>query len=118
VKTIAILTAALAISLACAGTASAQTSSVTQTTSTDGFGNQRTVTKRHNADGSESVTKSVSDGFGDRKSITKRHNADGSESVTKSVSDAFGNRKSVTKRENADGSESITFTKTKGRNTF
>ena len=66
-KTLAILTTALAISLACAGTASAQTSS---------------ITKRHNADGSESVTKSVSDGLGDQKSITKRRNADGSESVT------------------------------------
>jgi hypothetical protein len=89
VKTLAILTAALAISLACAGTASAQTSSVSQTTSTDAFGNQRTVTKRHNADGSESVSRSVTD--------------------------AFGNKKSITKRQNADGSESVTFTKTKGR---
>jgi hypothetical protein len=60
VKTLAILTAAFAISLACAVTASAQTSS---------------ITVRRNADGSESVTKSVSDAFGDRKSITKRRNA-------------------------------------------
>jgi hypothetical protein len=50
-----------------------------------------------------------------KKSITKRQNADGSESVSRSVTDAFGNKKSITKRQNADGSESVTFTKTKGR---
>ena len=81
-KTLAIFTAALAISLAYAGTASAQTSSMTQTISTDAFGNQRTVTKRHNADGSDSISQSVTDAFGNRKSVTKRHNADGSDSIT------------------------------------
>ena len=82
VKTLAIFTAALAISLAYAGTASAQTSSITQTISTDALGNQRTVTNRYNADGSDSISQSVTDAFGNRKSVTKRHNADGSDSIT------------------------------------
>jgi len=112
VKTLAIFTAALAISLAYAGTASAQTSSMTQTISTDAFGNQRTVTKRHNADGSNSISQSMTDALGNRKSVTRHHNADGSDSISQSMTDAFGNRKSVTKRHNADGSDSITFTKT------
>ena len=47
-KTLAIFTAALATSLAYAGTASVQTGSITQTISTDALGNQRTVTKRDN----------------------------------------------------------------------
>ena len=118
-KTIAVLAAALAVSLTCAGTASAQGfggDSVTITkTGTDAFGTRRTVTRSRNSDGSESISKSVTDDRGNRRSVTKRRNADGSESISKSVTDDRGNRKSVTKRRNTDGSESITITKSGGQ---
>jgi len=38
--------------------------------------------QRHNAGGSASVSKSITDAFGNRNSITKRNNADGSESIS------------------------------------
>jgi hypothetical protein len=111
-KTLVVLSAALAISLACVGTASAQ-GLVSVTTTTDGFGNQKTFTKRRNSDGSASISASTTDAFGIRKTFTKRRNADGSESISKSTSDADGNRNSITKRRNADGTESISVTKTR-----
>jgi hypothetical protein len=104
-KTIAVLGAALAISLTFAETASAQafgggdSVSVTQT-STDAFGNRQSVTKRRNADGSASISKSTTDAFGNRQSVTKRRNADGSESIsiTKGNIGTFGNLPSVNRR--------------------
>src|SRR5262245_56986219 len=118
-KTIAVLAAALAVSLTWAGTASAQGfggDSVTITkTGTDVFGNRRSVTRSRNSDGSESISRSVTDDFGNRRSVTRRRNADGSELISRSDTDSLGNRKSVTKRHNTDGSESITITKTGGQ---
>jgi hypothetical protein len=79
-KTIAVLGAALAISLTFAETASAQafgggdSVSVTQT-STDAFGNRQSVTKRRNADGSESIniTKGNIGISGNLRSVNRRN---------------------------------------------
>src|SRR5262245_35752787 len=111
-KILAVLASALAIVLASAGTASAQRfagGSVTETrTSTDAFGNQRTVTSRRNSDGSASVTdtRTGTDRFGNRRTVTSRRNSDGSASVTdtRTGTDRFGNRRSVTSTTNDDGS--------------
>ena len=111
---LSVMTGLLAVAIStgfATGTVSAQTISVTQT-STDALGNKKSFTKSHNANGSESISKSFTDASGNKKSFTKSHNADGSESFSKSITDASGNKKSFTKRENTDGSESITITKT------
>jgi hypothetical protein len=106
-KTLAVLAATLAISLTCAGTASAQRSdggSVIETrTSTDAFGNQRSVTRRRNSDGSASVsvTRTGTDAFGNRRSVTRRITDNGSvrcQTVTSRASDAFGDSASRTVR--------------------
>lgn len=80
-KTLAVLGAALAISLTFAAPASAQffgggnSVSVTRT-STDGFGNRQSVTRRISSNGfggrCMSVTRRNSDGFGDSASRTVR----------------------------------------------
>jgi hypothetical protein len=76
-KTLAVLAAALAISLACAGTASAQRfdgGRVIETqTIIDALGNRRNVTRSRNSDGSASVTetRTGTDAFGNRRSVTR-----------------------------------------------
>ena len=107
----AVIAATLAISLACAETASAQSVSIT-TSKTDEFGNKQGVTKSRNSDGSESISKFTKDAFGNKQRVTKTHNADGSESFSKFSADALGNKKKVTKTRNTDGSESVSITKT------
>ena len=59
----AVIAATLAISLACAETASAQSVSTT-TSTTDAWGNKQSVTKSRNSDGSESISKFNKDAFG------------------------------------------------------
>ena len=107
----AVIAATLAISLACAETASAQSVSIT-TSKTDEFGNKQSVTKSRNSNGSESISKFNKDAFGNKQRVTKTHNADGSESFSKFSADADGNKKKVTKTRNTDGSESVSITKT------
>ena len=107
----AVIAATLAISLACAETASAQ-SVRTTTSKTDEFGNTTSFTKSRNSDGSESISKFTKDALGNKQRVTKTHNADGSESFSKFSADADGNKKKVTKTRNTDGSESVSITKT------
>lgn len=78
-KTLAVLAAALAISLACVGTASAQRfagSSVSETrTITDAFGNKRSVTRRITDEGGltcQTVTRRSQNASGDTASRTER----------------------------------------------
>jgi hypothetical protein len=78
-KTLAVLAAAPAISLACAGTASAQRfagSSVSETRTTiDAFGNKRSVTRRTTDEGGltcETVTRRSKNALGDTASRTER----------------------------------------------
>jgi hypothetical protein len=106
-KSLAVLAAALAISLACAGTASAQRfagNSVSETqTTTDAFGNKRTHTRTRNSDGSISDSRSGTDAFGNKRTVTRSRNSDGSVSETRSATDASGNQRSVTRRNTDEG---------------
>jgi hypothetical protein len=104
-KTLAVLAAALAISLACAGTASAQRSdgrSVSETrTIVDAFGNKRTVTRIRNSDGSVTDTRSGTDTFGNKRSVTRTVTDEGGltcQTVTRRVKNASGAAASRTER--------------------
>jgi hypothetical protein len=104
-KTLAVLAAALAISLACAGTASAQRfagTSITETrTTTDGFGNRRTHTRSRNSDGSITHTRSGTDAFGNQRSVTRRITDEGGLhclTVTRRSKNASGDAASRTER--------------------
>ena len=103
-KTVAVLAAALAISLACAETASAQGNSVTETWSgTDSLGNKQLFTRSRNSDGSVTVTRCGADSFGNQRCITRGRNSDGSVSATRSGRDARGNERSITRNFTDDG---------------
>jgi hypothetical protein len=104
-KTLAVLAAALAISLACAGTASAQRfagSSASETrTTTDAFGNKRSVTRIRNSDGSVTNTRSGTDAFGNKRSVTSRTTDEGGltcQTVTRRSKNALGDIASRTER--------------------
>ena len=104
-KTLAVLAAALAISVACAGTASAQRfagSSVSETRTTiDAFGNKRSVTRIRNSDGSVTNTRSGTDAFGNKRSVTRRTTDEGGltcQTVTRRSTNALGDTASPTER--------------------
>jgi len=104
-KTLAVLAAALAISLASAGAVSAQRfggSSVSETrTSTDAWGNKRTVTRVRNSDGSVTDTRSGTDAYGNQRSVTRRTADEGGltcQTVTRRIKNASGQSASRTER--------------------
>jgi len=104
-KTLAVLAAALAISLASAGAASAQRfggSCVSETrTSTDAWGNKRTVTRVRNSDGSVTDTRSGTDAYGNQRSVTRRTADEGGltcQTVTRRIKNASGQSASRTER--------------------
>jgi len=104
-KTLAVLAAALAISLACVGTASAQRfagSSVSETrTITDAFGNKRSITRIRNSDGSVTNTLRGTDAFGNKRTVTRRITDEGGltcQTVTRRSQNASGDTASRTER--------------------
>ncbi len=102
-KTLAVLAAALAISLACAETASAQAgNSVSETrTFIDAFGNKHSVTRIRNSDGSVTKTRSGTDAFGNQRSVTLRTTDEGGltcQTVTRRSKNALGASASRTQR--------------------
>ena len=104
-KTLAVLAAALAISLVSAGTASAQRfsgGSVSETRiTTDAYGNKRSVTRIRNSDGSVTDTRIGTDAYGNKRSITRRTTDEGGltcQTITRRVKNASGDTASRTER--------------------
>jgi hypothetical protein len=102
-KTLAVLAAALAISLSCVGTASAQRfagRSVSETRITiDAFGNKRSATRIRNSDGSVTNIRRGTDAFGN--SVTRRTTDEGGltcQTVTRRSKNALGDTVSRTER--------------------
>jgi hypothetical protein len=104
-KTLAVLAAALAISLACIGTASAQRfagSSVSETwTITDAYGNKRSVTRMRNPDGSVTNILRGADAYGNKRIVTRTTTDEGGltcQTVTRRSKNALGDTASRTER--------------------
>jgi hypothetical protein len=104
-KTIAVLAAALAISLVSAGAASAQRfagSSVSETrTITDAYGNKQSVTRVRNPDGSVTDTRIGTDAYGNKRSVTRRTTDEGGltcQTITRRIKNASGDTASRTVR--------------------
>jgi len=107
-KTIAVVTATLAITLAFAGTASADSVTVTRT-GVDVFGNQKSVTKTIDSSGNRSTVSQSVDRFGNRRTVTRNDSDNGlvhCRIITLRSTDALGDSASRTMRRCApDGAD-------------